>query len=90
MAESNLILPQKLTLNDRKNLTVTGVTEIVSFDDALVVLHTSQGVLSVHGQQLQLKNLSLEGGQAAVEGTVTALIFEEPRQERKRWGRWLG
>ena len=76
-------LPHKLQLNERKNLTMTGVTEVVSFDENTVVLQTSLGLLIVQGQQLSLQNLSLEGGQVAVEGTIGALSYEEPRQ-----GRW--
>ena len=72
-------LPHKLQLNERKNLTMTGVAEVVSFDDSTVVLQTSLGTLIVQGQQLQLKNLSLEGGQVAVDGSISALIYEEPR-----------
>lgn len=82
MTEENIRLPHKLTLNERKGLTMTGVTEVVSFDDSAVVLRTGLGILTVHGQQLQLKNLSLDGGQVAVDGTVSALIYEEPRPER--------
>ncbi len=78
MAEE-MALPHKLSLTQRKNLTMTGVTEVVSFDEAAVVLKTSLGLLSVHGQGLQLKNLSLEGGQVAVDGTVEALIYEAQR-----------
>jgi hypothetical protein len=37
------------------------------------------GTLAIHGKELQLKNLSLEGGQVAVEGTIAALVYEEPR-----------
>lgn len=74
------LLPHRLTLNERKNLTVTGVTEVVSFDENAVVLHTSMGVLTVHGQGLQLKMLTNDGGEMAVEGTVTAFIYEEPRR----------
>ena len=73
-------LPHRLQLNERKALTMTGVTEVVSFDEMNVVLQTSLGLLIVQGQQLQLKNLSLEGGQVAVEGTISALSYEEPRQ----------
>ncbi len=83
MNDDSIHLPHKLTLNGRKNLTLTGVTEVVSFDDLEVVLKTGMGTLTVHGQNLQLKNLSLEGGQVAVDGSVAALIYEEPRQERK-------
>lgn len=78
---------QVLRLEDRKKLTMTGVSEVVRFEETLVVLQTGLGQLHIHGQGLQLKNLSLEEGQAAVEGQITALIFEEPR-ERGIFGRW--
>ncbi len=78
MAEE-LTLPHKLSLTGRKSLSLTGVTEVVSFDESAVVLKTSMGLLTVHGQGLQLKNLSLEGGQVGVDGRVAALIYEENR-----------
>ena len=77
-------LPHDLILKGRQKLTVTGVTEVVSFDETAVVLQTGLGVLMVHGQGLQLKQLSVEGGQVAVDGTINALVYEEPRQ-----GGWL-
>lgn len=84
MAEERL--PHKLQLSGRQNLTMTGVTEVVSFEENAVVLQTSMGTLIVQGQGLQLKTLSLDGGQVAVDGTVSALIYEEPRQGGL-WGR---
>ena len=78
MAEEHL--PHKLQLNERRQLTMTGVTEVVSFDDTLVVLQTSLGMLTVQGQELQLKTLSLDGGQVAVDGHISILSYEEPRQ----------
>lgn len=71
--------PHKLTLDQRKSLTVTGVTEVVSFDENAVVLHTYRGELLVRGQDLHLKNLSQDGGQVAVEGQVDLIAYEEPR-----------
>ena len=81
-------LPHDLTLKDRQKLTVTAVTEVVSFEEHAVVLHTALGTLIVQGRDLQLKTLSLEGGQVAVEGSISALIYEEPRASG--WRRWLG
>ena len=72
--------PHKLTLNERKSLTMTGVTEVVSFDENAVILKTSLGLLTIQGQDLKLKTLSLEGGQVAVDGQVVALVYEEPRE----------
>ena len=79
MTEENIRLPHKLTLSQRKTLSLSGVSEVVSFDDLSVVLKTGLGILTVHGENLQLKNLSLEGGQVAVEGSIAALLYEEPR-----------
>lgn len=75
-------MPHALQLKQRKNLTMNGVTEVVSFEESTVVLETVLGTLVVQGQGLQLKTLSLEGGQVAVDGSISALIYEEPRQSR--------
>ena len=79
--EDMLQLPHKLTLNRREELTLTGVTEVVSFDDTSVILKTQLGILNVSGADLVLKTLSVEGGQVSVSGKVSALIYEEPRPE---------
>ena len=85
-----LQMPHKLTLSERSHLTMTGVTEVVSFDDTAVVLKTDLGTLVVQGNQLQLKNLSPEGGQVAVEGSITSLVYEELRSDRGFWHRLFG
>ena len=77
MAEERL--PHSLQLKERRQLTMTGVNEVVSFDESTVVLQTALGTLIVQGRDLQLKTLSTEGGQVAVEGEVTALSYEESR-----------
>ena len=83
-------MPHKVTMQERKNLTMTGVTEVVSFDETAVVLHTSLGTLLIQGRDLKLKTLSLDGGQVAVDGHISALIYEEPR-DRSGWlGRLFG
>ena len=76
---------QKISLLDREKLTVTGVQEVKSFDENAVILRTDLGLLTVQGRDLHLKTLSLEGGQAEISGTVSALTFEEPREV----GSWL-
>ena len=81
-------LPHELRLNERNQLTMTGVTEVVSFEENAVVLRTSLGMLIVQGTGLQLKTLSLDGGQVAVEGNVSALVYEEPRLGG--WRRFFG
>lgn len=90
MTDQKPTLPHKLTLNERRQLTVTGVTEVVSFDENAVIVRTELGTLVVQGKNLQLKTLLPEGGQIAVEGTVSALIYEEPRPAGSLWRRLMG
>lgn len=75
----------RLSLSERKKLTMTGVTEVVSFDETAVVLQTELGTLIIQGSDLHLKTLSLEGGQVEVDGSIVSLSYEEPRSERS----WL-
>ena len=72
--------PHDLRLENRAKLSVTGVREVESFDEESVVLHTAKGVLVIRGQSLHLQTLSIDGGQVAVDGTVDALVYEEPQK----------
>ena len=75
--QKSLELPHKLTLEGRNRLNLTGITEVESFDEGMVVLHTTRGVLVVRGQGLHLQMLSLDGGQVLVDGTVDSLTYED-------------
>ncbi|MBE6933855.1 MAG: sporulation protein YabP [Ruminococcaceae bacterium] len=85
MGDNAMQLPHRLTLNERRQLSMTGVSEVVSFEETAVVLRTELGTLVIQGKDLQLKTLSVEGGQVAVDGTISALHYEEPRPK----GGWL-
>lgn len=90
MTQQEMALPHKLTLNQRNNLTMTGVTEVVSFDDSAVILRTGLGTMLVQGKELKLKTLLPEGGQVTVDGKISALSYEEPRASGGFWRRLFG
>ena len=73
-----------LTMSRRSSLTVTGVSQVVSFEEDGALLRTGLGDLRIHGSGLQLKQLSPEGGNVAVEGEISALSYEQNRS-----GGWL-
>ena len=90
MADNPMAMPHRLILNERHQLSMTGVSEVVNFDENTVVLRTQLGMLVIRGQQLQLKTLSPEGGQVEVEGTVDSLHYEEHRTPSGWFRRMLG
>lgn len=89
--EQALVLPHKLVLDERGRLDLTGVTEVESFDETMVVLHTTMGVLVIRGTGLHLKLLSLDGGQVHVDGQVDSMTYESDAGEpRSFWARLFG
>lgn len=79
--EKALELPHKLTLDGRNRLALTGVTEVESFDESMIVLHTTRGTLVIRGSGLHLQLLSLDGGQVHVDGTVDSMTYEDETRE---------
>ena len=75
--EKALDLPHRLVLEGRGKLAITGITEIESFDENTVVLYTTRGTLVIHGRQLHLSALSVDGGQASVDGTIDSMVYED-------------
>ncbi len=73
-------MPHSLTLKNRKSLSVTGATEVLSVEEEAVVVKTGLGMLVIQGQGLKIRTLSPEGGRVEVDGTVAAISYEEPRR----------
>ena len=73
-------LPHELRLDNRSKLSVSGVSEVESFDETTVVLHTARGILIIRGEALHLQTLSIDGGQVAVSGTIGSLSYEEAQK----------
>ena len=82
MADQNTPLPHKLTLDQRKKLNLTGAREVIHFDEELVELDTALGRLVIQGSGLRLKCLSLEDGNLMIQGNISGIVYDEPKQKR--------
>ena len=76
-----------IILEEREQLSVSGVEEVESFDENTILLTTAQGALEIQGEGLHIEKLSLDGGDLRVEGRVSALIYES--DEGRRAGGFL-
>ena len=70
-------LPHNLILEGRKFLTISGVSDVDSFDDQTVVAYTDLGELTIRGKNLHIKKLSLETGELALEGEISSLSYSD-------------
>ncbi|MGG1878669.1 sporulation protein YabP [Paenibacillus cisolokensis] len=72
-----------LRMQNRKLLDITGVQNVESFDSEEFLLQTELGHLTIRGQDLHIKNLSLEEGLLTIEGLVHSLIYLNPGSQTK-------
>lgn len=70
-------LPHVLTLDERKKLSVSGVEEVVNFDEGQVSVQTVKGLLLVRGENLRVDKLEKSAGELTISGLVTDLAYEE-------------
>ncbi len=80
--ENGSSIPHHVVMEERKRLTVSGVEDVERFDETTIVLSTTQGGMTVTGENLHIEKLSLDGGDLKVEGDIEALIYEESRDAR--------
>ncbi len=74
-------LPHNLILKDRGELSITGVTQVDSFDESSIIAYTDCGELTIGGSMLHIVNLNLDTGDLSVEGNISSLSYldQEPR-----------
>ena len=83
---------QKLILQNRCDLVLSGVTEVDSSEDKKIALKTVLGDMVVEGRDLRILNLDLASGDAAIAGKIDALVYletggpEKNRIKRNRLG----
>ncbi|WP_204558014.1 sporulation protein YabP [Bacillus ectoiniformans] len=64
-------------MRGRKVLEITGVKQVESFDSEEFLLITVMGVLSVQGQNLQMKNLDVDQGIVSIKGRINQLVYSD-------------
>ena len=75
--------PYGMTIDQRKKAVITGVTDVESFDDGTVVLHTHGGRLTLTGTGLHVSSLQLEEGRLTVEGSIDSAAYDGPGGKRR-------
>ncbi len=69
--------PHTLTLEGRTHVQITGVEDVDSFNEEMIVLLTSAGAMTLMGSGLHISQLSLDQGQLVIDGAITALEYDE-------------
>lgn len=75
---------QNLILENRQKLSISGVNDVLSFDDQVVMVDTELGLLTVKGENLKINKLSIDTSEVIVEGNIGHLSYSENTGEKEK------
>ena len=84
MEEKQYSKAHKLILSNRRTGTITGVSDVISFDITEILLETEQGMLMIKGSDLHVNRLTLEKGEVDIEGRIDSLAYSEVTSFQKQ------
>lgn len=73
-----------LKINDRENAALTGIEDVLSFDENEILLKTCQGMLTIRGKELHVSRLELECGEADVEGRFDSYVYSQGTDKKRK------
>ena len=75
---------QNLILENRSKLSISGVLDVLSFDDQVVVVETELGLLTVKGDNIRINKLSIDTSEVLVEGEISYLAYSDKDVEKNK------
>ena len=81
--EEKLGVSHRLTLNNRDRGNLTGILDVISFNESQIVLDTDMGLLTIRGKDRHASRLSLEKGEIDSEGRTDSFTYSSNESIRK-------
>lgn len=75
--KSKAKIPHSLMLDNRKNLSISGISDVDSFDEQIILAYTDLGELTIKGKSLHINKLNIDSGDLQVEGQIDSLSYSD-------------
>lgn len=84
-SENRLEEPRSnIILENRKKLTLTGVEEVISFDDEKILLNTKLGFLTIKGSELKMNKLDVQNGDVIIVGNLASIVYSSKEVKKEK------
>lgn len=83
MEEKKSAKPHSIQWKDRQQGNVTGVVDVLSFDETEISLKTEQGMLTIRGKNLHISRLELAKGEVEMEGNADSIVYSGSQSVQK-------
>ncbi len=81
--EEKIGLSHKIVLQNRDKGSLTGILDVISFDENTIVLDTDMGLLTIKGKDLHVSRLTLDKGEIDIEGKTDSFVYSSNESYRK-------
>ena len=83
MDDKNRNVLQNVFLENREKLSISGVLDVFSFDDQIIIIETELGLLTIKGENLKITKLSLDTSDFIVEGYINNIFYSNNENVKK-------
>ena len=77
MEDNNLVSEHKVTMDSRKYARLTGVKDVISFDEKEIILSTVKGELIIQGEGLHIKKIAIDKKEAEIDGLIRGFMYSD-------------
>ena len=74
---------QNIVLENREKLTLTGILDVFSFDDQIIIVETELGLLTIKGENLKINKLNIDTSDFTLNGKINSMAYSETAFEGK-------
>lgn len=76
--------PHKLMVTGRRTCSISGVNDVLAFDNQEILLETDMGMLMIKGIDMHVGRLSLDKGEVDVDGKIDSLTYSEHMDKNEK------
>ena len=74
---------QNIILENREKLNISGVLDVLSFDDQIIIVETELGLLTIKGENLKINKLNIDTSDFMVDGYISSLTYTNSEGRKK-------
>ena len=81
---------QNIILENREKLNVSGVLDVLSFDDQIIIVETELGLLTIKGENLKINKLNIDTSEVTLDGLISSLSYSNSDSIKKNASGLIG
>lgn len=68
---------QNLIMENRQKLNISGIEDVINFDDQTVCVNTNLGMITIKGYNLKMNKLNLDNTELMIDGEIVSIVYSE-------------